>query len=159
MRKACLEPVTFNADGSINEVEMTTQGAAGPLDARKQMDAERACLMHGNVRIEAVASDNEALTGIREGDKAAYKYIDFGRGVKKVTFNIAPGTDPGSITLAIDNPWAWGGPTVQVPGGGDSNTWTTVSLAVPNITGVHALWLRFSTKGNEAFKVDWFRFE
>jgi beta-xylosidase len=159
MRKACLEPITFKADGSINEVEMTTQGAAGPLDARKQMDAERACLLHGNVRIEAVAADNEALTGIREGDKAAYKYLDFGTGVKKVVFNVAPGADPGSITLAIDNPWAWGGPTIQVPGGGDGNTWTTVSLAIPNITGVHALWLRFSTKGSQSFKVDWFRFE
>lgn len=159
MRKACIEPIGFNEDGSINEVEMTTQGASGPLSAFQQMDAERACLLHGNVRIEANAPDNEVLTGIRDGDKAAYKYIDFGSGAKKITFSIAPGSDPGSITVAIDNPWAWGGPTVQVPGGGDGKSFTAVSLALPNITGVHALWLRFATKGNQAFKVDWFRFE
>lgn len=56
---------------------MTTQGASGPLDARQQMDTERACLLHGNVRIEAVETNNEALTEIRGGDKAAYKYLDF----------------------------------------------------------------------------------
>jgi len=159
MRKACLEPITFNEDGSINEVEMTTQGAAGPLDARKQIEAERACLLHGNIRIEAVASDNEALTEIRESDKAAYKYIDFGSGVKKVSFSVAPGSDPGSITLAIDNPWAWGGPSVLVPGNGDGKTWTTLSIPVPPVTGVHAVWLNFNAKGTNSFKLDWFKFE
>ena len=29
MRKACLEPITFNPDGTIPEVEMTTQGIGG----------------------------------------------------------------------------------------------------------------------------------
>ena len=159
MRKACLEPVTFNDDGSINEVEMTSQGAAGPLNALQQMDAERACLLHGNVRIEAIAADNEVLTGINDGDKVAYKYLDFGSGVKKVTFNIAPGTDPGSITVALDDPWAWGGPAVNVPGGGDGKTWSTMSVPVPPITGIHAVWLRFNTKGNNSYKIDWFRFE
>jgi arabinoxylan arabinofuranohydrolase len=61
MRKACVEPITFNDDGSINEVEMTTQGASGPLDARQIMDAERACLLHGNVRIQAFEPDNEKV--------------------------------------------------------------------------------------------------
>ena len=47
MRMACIEPITFNADGTINEVEMTSQGAAPPLDAFARTDAFRACLMHG----------------------------------------------------------------------------------------------------------------
>jgi hypothetical protein len=159
MRKACIEPITFNEDGSINEVEMTTQGAAGPIDALKQMDAERACLLHGNVRIEASAPDNEILTQIWDGDKAAYKYIDFGKGVKKLTISVAPGVDPGSISLAIDNSWAWAGPIIQVPGNGDGKTWTAVSVLVPPVTGIHAVWLRFNTKGNNSFKVDWFKFD
>ena len=66
MRKACVEPITFAADGSIPEVEMTTQGASGPLRARAKMDAERACLLYGNVRVEKIAPDNEQLGGIRE---------------------------------------------------------------------------------------------
>lgn len=159
MRKACLEPITFNEDGSINEVEMTTQGAAGPLSAFNQMDAERACLLHGNLRIEASSTDNEVLTGIREGDRAAYKYIDFGKGVQRVTFRIAPGADAGSISVCLNDPWAWDGTTVQIPGNGDGNTWTAVTVPFGAATGVHAVWLRFNTQGNNSFKLDWFRFE
>lgn len=33
MRRACAEPIEFNADGTIDEVEMTSQGAGKPLDA------------------------------------------------------------------------------------------------------------------------------
>ena len=160
MRKACLEPITFNDDGSINEVEMTTQGAAGPLDAKNQIDAERACLLHGNLMIKSFNQDNEELTAIRQGDRAAYKYIDFGNGVESVTFRIAPGADPGSIEVAIDRPWSYAPATVMVPGGGDGKTWTEIRSAVaPGLKGVHAVWLRFNIKGTNGFNVDWFKFE
>lgn len=159
MRKACLEPITFNEDGSINEVEMTTQGASGPLNALEQMDAERACLLHGNVRIQACTTDNEELAEIQEGDRAAYKYIDFGTGVKQATFMVAPGADSGSITIALDDPWRWGSSVAEIPGGGDGKTWTTVSVPVVTVTGVHAVWLQFRSKGNNSFRLDWFKFE
>lgn len=159
MRKACVEPITFNKDGSINEVEMTTQGAAGPLSAINRIDAERACLLHGNIRIQACGKDNEELAEIRQGDRAAYKYIDFGSGVKKVTFRVAPGTKPGRITLALDNPWASSGTVAIVPGGGDGKTWSTVTAQVGPVTGVHAVWLQFDAKGTESFRLDWFKFD
>ena len=159
MRKACLEPITFNADGSINEVEMTTQGASGPLNALEQIDAERACLLHGNVRIQACATDNEELAEIQEGDRAAYKYIDFGTGVTQATFMVAPGADSGSITVVLDDPWKWGGSVAKIPGGSDGKTWTTISVPVSSVTGVHAVWLQFSSKGNNSFRLDWFKFE
>jgi beta-xylosidase len=41
MRKACMEPITFNPDGTINEVEMTTQGAGGPINPLVRMDASK----------------------------------------------------------------------------------------------------------------------
>jgi hypothetical protein len=41
----------------------------------------------------------------------------------------------------------------------DLKTWTNISIAVPPVTGVHAVWLRFSVKGENGYKVDWFRFE
>ena len=159
MRKACLEPITFNEDGSINEVEMTTQGASGPLNSREVIDAERACLLHGNLKIIASVKDNEVLTDFREGDRAAYKYIDFGTGIKQATFMVAPGADSGSIMVGLDNPWVWFGPTVQVPGGGDGNTWTNFSIPFGPVTGVHAVWLIFNTKGKDSYKLDWFKFE
>ena len=93
MRKVCVEPITFNEDGSIDEVEMTSQGAGGPLDARRLIDAERACLLYGNVRIQAFDVDKEELGGIQDDDRAGYKYVDFGTGVGTVTVRVAPGRE------------------------------------------------------------------
>jgi beta-xylosidase len=105
MRKACIEPIEFNADGSINEVEMTTQGAAGPLNGLHKLDAERACLMFGNIRIIAFTADNEELAGIHPNDKVGYKYLDFGPGVDSITMRVAPGHEGGRIDIGLDNMW------------------------------------------------------
>jgi len=51
MRKACIEPIRFENDGSIPEVEMTSQGVLASLPAMARIDAGRACLLYGNVRI------------------------------------------------------------------------------------------------------------
>ena len=161
MRKACVEPITFNEDGSINQVEMTTQGAAGPLSATEKIDAERACLLNGNLRIDAFAGDNEELTGITDGDRAAYKYINFGEGTQGFTIRVAPGKDPGAIEVALDRPWH---PSIlekplEIGGGGDGKTWIELKATTKPVTGVHAVWLRFTTKGGETFRVDRFKFE
>lgn len=42
-RKACMEPIYFDENGDIKEVKMTTQGTEGPIDAKKRMEAWRAC--------------------------------------------------------------------------------------------------------------------
>ncbi len=159
MRKACVEPIYFNADGSIDEVEMTTQGAGGPLDCRTRLDAARACNLLGNVRIAAFSSNKEKLTGIHNGDRAGYKYIDFGDGIKKVTIRVKPGTEGGTIDMAVDMPWYGGFGKVHVPAGAGNDEWTMITVKVKSIDGVRALWLRFYGEGKNLFEVDWLRFE
>jgi len=159
MRKACIEPITFNDDGSINEVEMTTQGAAGPLNPFEEMDAARACLLYGNVRIEANAADNEVLTKIQNGDAAAYKYFDFNTITNTITIRVAPGKNPGKIDFALNSTWGPSIASVDVPGNGDGETWINLSAKVSDVKGVHALWLRFSGEGDELFEVDDFLFK
>ncbi len=159
MRKACLEPITFNKDGSINEVEMTSQGAAGPLTATEQVDAERACLLYGNVRIEPFESNNEELGGFRNNDKAAYKYINFAQGVDSVLINVAAGEKQGTIDIALDNSWGPSIATIKIPGNGDSKSWKIIKAEVKKTAGVHAVWLRFNVEGENTYKVDWFRFK
>ncbi|MBN2090854.1 family 43 glycosylhydrolase [candidate division KSB1 bacterium] len=158
MRKACVEPITFNPDGSIDEVEMTSQGAGGPLNALETIDAERACLLFGNVRIEAISADNEALMKIHPKDRVVYKYIDFGDGVDSVSVRVAHGIKAGKIDLCLDMPWHQSVGAIQVPGNGDGKTWLISTGKVEKVKGVHALWLRFSGEGEELFSVDWVRF-
>jgi arabinoxylan arabinofuranohydrolase len=158
MRKACVEPITFKADGTIPEVEMTTQGAGGPLNALEKIDAERACLLFGNVRIQAYLVDNEQLCEIRNKDRAVYKYINFADGVDSVFVKVAPGSDPGKIDLAFDMPWKESVATIDIPGGGNQKKWEIKTAAVKNSKGVHALWLRFYGEGDSLFAIDWIKF-
>ena len=158
MRKACVEPITFNSDGSINEVEMTTQGAGAPLKATARVEAEQACLLFGNIRIQAFQSDQEELGGIQSEDHVAYKYIDFGSGIDSFQVRVAPGKNGGSIQIVLDQPWHPIIGTVDVPASSGEKEWVTLSCKVEKSSGVHALWLKFNGHGNELFDVDWFKF-
>jgi len=158
MRKACVEPIEFNPDGSITEVEMTSQGAGPPLQALEKIDAERACLVYGHVRIEAIASDNEALMQIQNEDAAGYKYINFEQGVNKISIRVKPGESPGKIDLVLDYPWSRPLAGIEVPAKDGNKEWITLEAPTSNAKGVHALWLRFSGKGEDLFGLDWLKF-
>ncbi len=159
MRKTCVEPIIFNKDGSINEVEMTTQGAGEPLNALSKIDAERSCLLYGNVRIEANDVDNEVLTKIESKDKAAYKYINFNDGVDSVMVGAVPGKFKGTIEVVLDNSWGPAIGVVNVDAG--EKQLVTLNASVKKTTGIHAVWLRFSSdalNAEDSFQVDWFKF-
>jgi len=157
MRKACIEPITFNEDGTINEVEMTSQGAGPPLPATRQIDAERACLLFGNTRIVMESATNEVLAGIRNDDKAAYKYVDFGKGVDTVLFKVRSLGSGGSIDVALDQPWGKSVGHAEIPA--NIKNWVVITAPVKKPEGVHAVWLRFYGKGENLFEVDWLKFK
>ncbi|HDS07786.1 MAG TPA: carbohydrate-binding protein [Bacteroides sp.] len=158
MRKACMEPIFFNEDGSIDEVEMTSQGAGGPLPATSVIDAGRACLLHGNVRIRACAADNEELAGIRDGDRAVFRYVDFGDGVDSVSVRVKPGKHSGRIDLKAGMPWGTSVGSVEVPDSTCHGGWVTLTSPTQEVRGVKVLWLVFSGEGDELFSVDWIQF-
>ena len=159
MRKACVEPIHFNEDGTIDEVEMTSQGAGGPLDAFAGIDAARACWLSGNVRIRLTAGrdDREELGAIRSGDKAVWKYLDFGRGARRVSLRVHSEAG-GSILLRTDGPEGEVIGKVDVPPGGDM---TDVSAKIKKVKGVQALWMEFKGAGasdKDLFSLDKFSF-
>jgi arabinoxylan arabinofuranohydrolase len=160
MRKACVEPITFLPDGRIPEVMMTSQGAGGPLPATEKIEAERACGLRGNVRIQLDGKDNEVLGQIYHDDSAVFRNIDFGSGVHSISMRIKPGNDSGILVLNLDMPWGLLIAKVQIPKrtAGNDN-WITVTAPVENASGVHALWLAFwgdHQKRDLDWSVDWF---
>jgi len=161
LRKTCIEPISFNDDGSIPEVEMTSQGAGKSLDAFSTIEAEQSCLMFGNVRIESREKDNDQLGKITNNDNAAYKYIDFGNGTKSIEIRVAPGKNPGKIAFMFDRLWEPPIGILEIPGGGDGKTWTTLTCNFKQqIDGIHSFILVFNTTDNEneSFGVDRFVF-
>ncbi|HPR57652.1 MAG TPA: family 43 glycosylhydrolase [Bacteroidales bacterium] len=157
MRKACVEPIEIHADGSIPEVEMTSQGAGPPLLATSRIEAEQACILNGNLRIEQFGLNNEKLTNIYSGDKAAFKYIDFGKGVDSITIMIKPGNKGGKMMVSIDKPWHQRLALIEISPE-TSDEWQTQTFPVKSVNGVHALWLHFYGDNDEMLELDWFSF-
>jgi arabinoxylan arabinofuranohydrolase len=163
-RRVCAEPIHFNPDGSIAEVEMTTQGVSAPLQGRATIEAWRACLLSGQVRTAALGPDEhylavcEHLTLIHDGDWAAYKYIEFGAGVSTFQAQAASRTDGGVIEIHLDRPDGplAGSCTIQRTGGWQK--WGTFTCRVQNFTGIRAVYLVFRGRPGRLFDLDSFRF-
>jgi hypothetical protein len=160
MRKACIEPIYFNEDGTIDEVEMTSQGAAGPLDAFARLDAAKACWMNGNVRIRRAEEDpmREELGGIHSGDVAAWKYLDFKKEARKVSVKVKSDLG-GEIILRADSQDGEILGSMTIPSAAD---WTVYESKVKTPEGVHALWMEFKgtevPEERELMRVDWIEF-
>jgi len=158
MRKACVEPIVFNDDGSIDEVEMTSQGAGPTLDALADIEAERACLLFGRTYIKLSEPGNEKLTEIHDGDSVAYKFVNFGQGVNEVEFRVRLDSGRGIIVVRLDQLW---GPIVSLAmvKGGEGADWQSVVSKVKPADGTHALFLSFHGGNGGLFELDRFKFK
>ncbi len=150
MRKACVEPVEFNEDGSIPEVEMTTQGAGPPLDPAQSIDAASACVLHGNVRIEGRGQDNEVLAGIKSGDRALYRYVQF-TGREKAVRLRAKASGKATVRIVANSPWNLPLASILMDGTGN---WEEYSVATKALDGKNALWLVFSLGETTSLEID-----
>lgn len=80
-RRLCIEPIKINADGTIDEVKMTSQGAGEPFAPGEEIMGYQACQLKGKVYIGVSdhAEENtgypEKLTNISDGDEAFFRYV------------------------------------------------------------------------------------
>ena len=139
-RRVCAEPISFDENGFIREVEQTSQGASAPMSARRAIRAGRACRMMGKCRVE-LEGEREVLVARAGGhwhnpDWAEYKYIDFGDpdGYRLTAFK-ARARGKGRITLRIDRNEEISSAEIN------SETFEYSSAPCKNISGTHTLWL------------------
>ena len=159
MRKACVEPISFLCDGSIPEVEMTSQGAGGPLKMNTVIEAEWACVLQGNIRIQAFSKSQEEIAQMKNGDKAFFKYVDFGEGAEKMKIRINPGGDGGKIGVFAAQAWHQKLAEVEIiPSPGQSD-WKIITLDLKKIPGIQAILLQFNGDGEDMFAIDWISFQ
>jgi len=84
-RRLCIEPITINPDGTIDEVKMTSQGVGKPFAPGEPIMGYQACGLKGEVFIgineDAASSAKypEKLMNIAKGDEAVFRYIKSGR--------------------------------------------------------------------------------
>lgn len=164
-RRVCAEPIHFNADGSIAEVEMTTQGVEGPLPAANTMDAWRACQFSGKVRTEAVGpsehshSVSEHLTQIHAGDWVGYKYLDFGAGMTIFKAQAGSLGYGGEIEIHLDRPDGPLAGICAISRTGGWQKWRTFTCPVGGAQGVHSVYLVFRGVFGRLFDLSSFSFK
>ncbi|PGH39157.1 MAG: hypothetical protein CRN43_10845 [Candidatus Nephrothrix sp. EaCA] len=169
MRKACAEPITFNADGTIAEVEMTTQGIGAPMNPLTRMDAARACQMSGNVMAKVNRPTNDApseyLAEIQDGDYAVWKYFlfDNNKKAKKFVCKTWGENQEAKIEIHLDSPVGKRLGICDIKPNGPQTAYAIHSAPVIGTQGKHALALVFkgikNDKNSSLMNLDWFIFE
>lgn len=158
MRRACVEPITFRDDGSIPEVEMTTQGVESPIDSNLRIEAEQACGLWGNVRVSTGGEDTEILSGVRNGDRAVYKYLDFKTAPKHLRLRVKPGKSDGTVNIYQDQSSSSKIAGIEIKGTPDGK-WTEIVCDAFPVSGVHAVEFNFKVQGEGGPLLDWWKFE
>lgn len=158
LRKICIEPISFDADGTIPEVLMTTQGVEGPLSPYQRIEAELACELSGSAKTEACCEGGDDLGFIQNGNYAVYRYLDFGTGATALAARVASGAAGGTIEARLDSASGTLIAACQVTGTGEWQAWQTVTCPVDGATGVHALYLRFTGGTGNLLNLNWFQF-
>ncbi|MEV4620671.1 family 43 glycosylhydrolase [Asanoa sp. NPDC049573] len=158
-RSVAVERFSYNSDGTIPTITMTTAGApqVTTLSPYVRQEAETIAWESG-VETEASSEGGMNVGWIENGDWIKVKGVAFGAGASSFTARVASATSGGRIEVRLD---ASNGPlagTCTVPGTGGWQAWTTVSCGVSGATGTHDLYLRFAGGSGTLFNVNWWQF-
>ena len=138
-RRVCAEPIFFDENGMIREVEQTSQGASAPMSAFTPIRARRACRMMAKCHVDQVEDREVLVTGAgghwHQPDWAEYKYVDFGNnGASSLTFRVLA-RGKGRITVRLEGNKEIA--AVEVNG----ENFVLHSAPCQGAQGVHPLWL------------------
>lgn len=75
-RRLCIEPLAINADGSIDEVKMTSQGVGAPFGLGEKIMGYQACELHGKLLSDVDDDCGEKLSHIHSEDRAVFRYVE-----------------------------------------------------------------------------------
>jgi len=158
-RSVAVERFSYNSNGTIPTINMTTSGApqVGTLDPYTRQEAETIAWSSG-VETEASSEGGMNVGWIENGDYIKVKGVAFGAGATSFTARVASATSGGRIELRLDGTGGTVVGTCTVPGTGGWQTWTTVTCPVSGATGTHDLYLRFAGGSGTLFNVNWWQF-
>ena len=161
-RKACVEKVHFEPDGSIKEVDMTSMGFADKLDPYKENSTYIACVLTGGNYITEVDSFTHPVIKNKNNCVIGFKYYDFTSDITngKTNFSawIKGKTASGTMEIWIDSTdptrgTQIGSVTIENNGKEDT-TWRQISTTVDNVTGVHGLYFKFVSNNDKDYICD-----
>lgn len=101
------EKIQINEDGTIDEVEMTTQGAESHIPETRVLTASAFCKINGKAYLENYTSATESyefLTNIHNGDGAYIKYYLFEGKIDKIQVKASNTGLDSQILVHMDGP-------------------------------------------------------
>ncbi|WP_433303858.1 family 43 glycosylhydrolase [Actinoplanes sp. CA-030573] len=158
-RSVAVEKFSYNADGTIPAITMTTAGAPqnGTLNPYVRQEAETIAWESG-VETEPASEGGMNVGYIDNGDYIKVKGVAFGGGATSFSARVASAASGGTIELRLGGVNGTVVGTCAVPGTGGWQTWTTVTCPVAGATGTQDLYLRFTGGSGSLFNVNWWQF-
>lgn len=158
-RSVAVEKFSYNADGSIPTITMTTGGApaADTLNPYTRQEAETIASESG-IETEAASEGGMNIGYIENGDWTKVKNVAFGSGARSFTARVASATSGGTIELRLGSTSGTVVGRCTVPATGGWQNWTSVSCSVSGASGTQDLFLRFTGGSGYLFNVNWWQF-
>ncbi|MCG5470845.1 family 43 glycosylhydrolase [Micromonospora sp. LAH09] len=158
-RSVAVEKFSYNSNGTIPTITMSTAGApqVGTLNPYGRQEAETIAWGSG-IETEPSSEGGMNVGWIENGDHVKVKGVAFGGGATSFTARVASATSGGRIEVRLDSA---SGPVVgtcTVGGTGGWQTWATTTCAVSGATGTRDLYLRFAGGSGNLFNLNWWQF-
>ena len=140
---------TGTQSGSTPPIEATAQIQGSSYSSEKWLQTETT----------SDSSGEYDLGYISNGAIAVYKNVDFGTSVTQVTVREASGNTGAIATFYLDSTSGTPIATVSLPGTSGWQNWQTVSASVSGASGVHDLYIVFTSTPPNGANFNWFQFE
>jgi arabinoxylan arabinofuranohydrolase len=160
-RSTAVEEFTFNADGTIPRISMTTAGPkpTDSLNPYQRIEGETMAFSSG-LKTQGNDQSGVYVSSIGNNDYIKLRAVDFGRdGAKSFSATAASGGSGGNIELRLGSQTGTLVGTLGITGTGGATSWRSFTTNVTNAKGVHDLFLVFKGSGSEMFNLDHWKFE
>jgi arabinoxylan arabinofuranohydrolase len=159
-RSVCVEPIEFNADGSISLIEPTQEGvkeSVSFLDPRTRVQAETIAWSEG-LKTATDSKTGVYVTKIDNGDYIKVRSVDFGKRSIKFEASVSSASAGGEIEIRIDSVDGELLGICKVENTGGWQNWTVQTCKVKKTKGVHDLYFVFKGGDGQLFNFDWWKF-
>jgi hypothetical protein len=158
-RSVCIEPLTFNPDGSIPLITPTVEGvknSASNLNPFVKVEAETIGWEEG---IETANCDKTGIyvSNIDNGDYIQIFSVDFGKGAKSFEAVLASINSDGTIEIRLDNPEGKLIGTLKVKKTGGKDVFKSQKCSLTKVSGIHDVCLVFKGSQSDLFNFDWWK--
>jgi arabinoxylan arabinofuranohydrolase len=160
-RSTAVEEFSFNADGTIPKISMTTSGPK-PVDSLNPFLRQEGETMAFSSGLKTTGNDQTGVyvNSISNNDYIKLRSVDFtSTGAKSFSASVGANAAGGSIEIRLDSQTGKLIGTLPVTATGGMTTWKSLTTSVTGATGVHDLFFVFKGGSGDLFNLDWWQFE